>query len=52
MFVIFHYYIGLNQLELYCILTIEAWLKFNINFDYRYLELWTACKFSQDFIEF
>ena len=31
-----------NDLELYCTLTIEVWLKLNMNFDYRYmyLELW------------
>ena len=30
---------GLTILELNCILTIIAWLKSNINFDYRYLKL-------------
>ena len=30
------------HLELNCILTIEAWLNLNINFDCRHLELWTA----------
>ena len=32
-------YRGLNHLELYCILTIEVWLKLNMNSDCRYLEL-------------
>ena len=36
----------LNHLEMYRILTIEAWLNLNINFGYRYLELWTACIIS------
>ena len=41
MFVTFQY-IGFNHLGLYCILTIEAWLKLNIDFNCRYLELSTA----------
>ena len=32
-------YRGLNQLELHCILTIEAWLNLNISIDCRYLDL-------------
>ena len=36
----------LNHLKLYCIFATEAWLKFNINFDSRYLVLLTAFKFS------
>ena len=32
-------YRGLNHLDLYCILTIEAWPKLYVNFDCRYLEL-------------
>ena len=32
-------YRGLNHLGTHCILTIEAWLNLNINFDRRYLEL-------------
>ena len=35
MFVTFRYR-GLNNLELYCFLTIDAWLKSNINSDCRY----------------
>ena len=45
MFVTFQYR-GLNHLELYCTLTIKAWLKSDINFDCRYLELLNACIFS------
>ena len=37
-------------MELYCILTIEAWLKLSISFDCRYLILCTACIFSLIFI--
>ena len=44
-FVTFQYR-GLNNLELHCILIIEAWLNLNIYFDYRHLELWTTCLFS------
>ena len=40
MFVTFQYR-GLNDLELYCTLTIETWLKIN-----RYLELYNACIIS------
>ena len=43
-------YRGFHHLELHCILIIEAWLNLNINFDCRYLELWTACIFSLHFI--
>ena len=32
-------YSGLNLLGLHCILTIKAWLKSNINFNSKYLEL-------------
>ena len=39
-------YRGLNHFELYCILSSEAWLNLNINFDCRHLELLTACIFS------
>ena len=46
MFVTFRFR-GLNNFELYCILTIEAWLKLNINFYCWYLEL---CIFSLVFI--
>ena len=38
-------YRRLHHLEQYCTLTIEAWLKFNMHFDRRYLELWNACIF-------
>ena len=33
-------------MEQYCSLTIEAWLKLNVDFDKRYLELRTARIFS------
>ena len=36
-------YRGFNHLEWYCALIIEAWLKLNIRFDCRYLELLNAC---------
>ena len=41
MFVTFQYR-GLHHLDMYCTLIIEAWLKLNIRFDCRYLELWNA----------
>ena len=41
-----HHNRGLNHLELYCTLTIEAWLKLNIHFDRGYLELYNACIIS------
>ena len=44
MFVNFQYR-GLNHLELYCTLTIKAWLKLNMHFDCRYQELSNACTF-------
>ena len=37
-------------MDLYCILIIEAWLKSNIHFDCKYLELWNACDISLGFI--
>ena len=40
-FVTFQYR-GFNHLEQYCSLIIEEWLKLNMDFDKRYLELWTA----------
>ena len=49
MFVNFKYK-GLHDLELYCTLIIEAWLKLNIQFDRRYLELYNACIFGLVFI--
>ena len=42
MFVTFQYR-GLHHLDLYCTLFIEVWLKSNIQFDCRYLELLNAC---------
>ena len=35
---------------MYCTLIIEVWLKLNIQFDCRYLELWNACIISLVFI--
>ena len=49
MFVTFQYR-GSTNLELYCNVTIEVWLKLDINFDCRYLELFTSCVFSLAFI--
>ena len=49
MFVTFQY-IGLHHLDMYCIFTIEAWLKSNIHFDCRYLELFNTCIISLVFI--
>ena len=44
------HYRSFNRLQQYCILIPLAWLKVNIDFDSRYLELWTACIFRLDFI--
>ena len=49
MFVTFRYR-GLHHLDLYCTLIIEVWLKLNIQFDCRYLELWNACIIGLVFI--
>ena len=49
MFVTFQYR-GLHHLGMYCTLIIEAWLKSNIHFDCRYLEIWKACIFRLVFI--
>ena len=38
--------VSMHHLDLYCSLIIEAWLKTNIRFDCRYLELWNACIIS------
>ena len=43
--VIFQYR-GLYHFDMHCTLIIEAWLKSNIQFGYRYLELWNACLIS------
>ena len=43
-------YRGLHHLGMYCTLIIEAWLKSNIHFNCRYLELWHACIISLVFI--
>ena len=43
-------YRGLLHLDMYCTLIIEAWLKSNIHFNCRYLELWNACIISLVFI--
>ena len=48
-FVTFRYR-GLHHLDTYCTLIIEAWLKSNIYFDCRYLELWNACIINLVFI--
>ena len=32
-----------RKLELYCTLTMQAWLKVNMHFNNRYLELFNAC---------
>ena len=45
-------YRGLHHLDMYCTLIIEAWLKSNIHFDCRYLEIWNACIISFVFIVF
>ena len=39
-------YRGLHHLDMYCTLITAAWLKSNIHFDCRYLELWNACIIS------
>ena len=49
MFVTFQYR-GLYHLDMYCTLIIQAWLKSNIHFGCRYLELWNACIISLVFI--
>ena len=49
MFVNFQYR-GLQHLELYDTLSIEAWLKLNVHFDCRYLELRNACTFRLVYI--
>ena len=49
MFVTFQYR-GLNHSDLYCTLIIVAWLKLNIHFDCRYLELLNEGTFSLVFI--
>ena len=43
-------YRGLHHLDMYCTLIIEAWLKLNIHFDCRYLEVWNACIISLVFL--
>ena len=43
-------YRGLYHLDMYCTLIIEAWLKSNIHFYCRYLEIWSACIISLVFI--
>ena len=43
-------YRGLHHLDMYCTSMIEAWLKSNIHFDCRYLELWNVCIISLIFI--
>ena len=48
-FVTFQYR-GLYRLDMYCTLIIQTWLKWNIHFDCRYLELLNACIFSLVFI--
>ena len=37
-------------MELYCTFTIKAWLKLNMHFDCRYLELCYACIFRLVYI--
>ena len=49
MFVTFQHR-GLHHLDLYCTLIIEAWLKLNIQFDCRYLELLNSCIIGLVFI--
>ena len=49
MSVIFQYR-GLHHLDMYCTLIIEAWLKSNIHFDSKYLELWNKCIIGLVFI--
>ena len=49
MFVTFQYR-GLHHLDMYCTLIIEAWLKLNIQFDCRYLELVNVCIIGLYFI--
>ena len=49
MFLTFQYR-GLHHLDMYCTLIIEVWLKSNIHFECRYLELWNTCIITLFFI--